>query len=76
MFEVFVVPAERKTNVDGLVLRSGAMMQYAEWLLKNGNSTYVEKSLWPVNQLDLDYARHLLEGIEVGQLPSVPFSFS
>jgi glucoamylase len=31
------------------------MMQYAEWLLKNGNSTYVEKSLWPVIQLDLDY---------------------
>jgi len=40
---------------DGPALRASAMMQYAEWLLKNGNSTYVERSLWPVIQLDLDY---------------------
>ena len=31
------------------------MMQYAEWLLKTGNSSYVERSLWPIIQLDLDY---------------------
>ena len=30
-------------------------MQYAGWLLENGNSTYVEKSLWPIIRLDLDY---------------------
>ena len=47
--------AERRTDVDGPALRASAMMQYAEWLLKNGNSTYVEKSLWPSIQLDLEY---------------------
>lgn len=46
--------AERRTNVDGPALRASAVMQYAEWLLKNGNSTYVER-LWSVIQLDLDY---------------------
>jgi glucoamylase len=30
-------------------------MQYAGWLLENGNGTYVEKSLWPIIRLDLDY---------------------
>ena len=30
-------------------------MQYASWLSVNGNSTYVEKSLWPIIRLDLDY---------------------
>lgn len=41
--------------VDGPALRASAMMQYAEWLLKTGNSSYVERSLWPIIQLDLDY---------------------
>ncbi|KAH9986639.1 Six-hairpin glycosidase-like protein [Russula vinacea] len=40
---------------DGPALRASAMMQYAEWLLKTGNSSYVERSLWPIIQLDLDY---------------------
>lgn len=30
-------------------------MQYAGWLLENENTTYVEKSLWPIIRLDLDY---------------------
>ncbi|KAH9047688.1 glycoside hydrolase family 15 protein [Lactarius hengduanensis] len=40
---------------DGPALRATALIQYAGWLWKNGNSTYVEKSLWPVIRLDLDY---------------------
>lgn len=40
---------------DGPALRATALMQYAGWLLENGNSSYVEKSLWPVIRLDLDY---------------------
>lgn len=41
--------------LDGPALRATALIQYAGWLLKNGNSTYVEKSLWPIIRLDLDY---------------------
>ena len=41
--------------LDGPALRATALMQYAGWLLENGNSTYVEKSLWPIIRLDLDY---------------------
>ncbi|KAI9443329.1 glycoside hydrolase family 15 protein [Lactarius indigo] len=40
---------------DGPALRATALIQYAGWLLRNGNSTYVEKSLWPIIRLDLDY---------------------
>lgn len=40
---------------DGPALRATALMQYAGWLLENGNGTYVEKSLWPIIRLDLDY---------------------
>ena len=45
----------RYCTADGPVLRATAMMQYAEWLLKTGNSSYVERSLWSIIQLDLDY---------------------
>ena len=47
--------APEDTNADGPALRASAMTQYAEWLLETGNSSYVERSLWPVIQLDLDY---------------------
>jgi len=48
------------------------MMQYAEWLLKNGNSTYVEKSLWPAIQLDLDYvATYWRESMSGNSRPSL-----
>ncbi|KAF8271977.1 Six-hairpin glycosidase-like protein [Lactarius quietus] len=40
---------------NGPALRATALIQYAGWLLKNGNLTYVEKSLWPIIRLDLDY---------------------
>ncbi|KAF8497932.1 hypothetical protein F5888DRAFT_1606131, partial [Russula emetica] len=52
----FSGPSATRTNVDGPALRASAKIQYAEWLLKNSNSTYVERSLWPVIQLDVDYA--------------------
>ncbi|KAI0270004.1 glucoamylase [Gloeopeniophorella convolvens] len=40
---------------DGPALRSTALMQYANWLLDSGNATYVQKTLWPIIELDLDY---------------------
>ena len=40
---------------DGPALRSTTLITYANWLLSNGNSTFVINSLWPVIKLDLDY---------------------
>ncbi|EIW58421.1 glucoamylase [Trametes versicolor FP-101664 SS1] len=40
---------------DGPALRSTAFISYANWLLDNGNTTYVTQTLWPVIKLDLDY---------------------
>jgi glucoamylase len=40
---------------DGPALRSTAVITYANWLIKNGNSSYVTNTLWPIIQLDLDY---------------------
>ncbi|OSD07483.1 carbohydrate-binding module family 20 protein [Trametes coccinea BRFM310] len=40
---------------DGPALRATAIIRYANWLLDNGNTTYVSNTLWPVIQLDLDY---------------------
>ncbi|KAH9080399.1 glucoamylase [Lactarius deliciosus] len=40
---------------DGPALRSTALITYANWLLSNGNSTFVTNTLWPVIKLDLDY---------------------
>jgi len=40
---------------DGPALRATTFITYANWLLKNGNSTYVTSQLWPAIKLDLDY---------------------
>ena len=40
---------------DGPALRSTALITYANWLLADGNSTFVSNTLWPIIQLDLDY---------------------
>ncbi|KAH9939214.1 glycoside hydrolase family 15 protein [Amylocystis lapponica] len=40
---------------DGPALRSTAIITYANWLLENGNSSFVTNTLWPILQLDLDY---------------------
>ncbi|THH20579.1 hypothetical protein EW146_g793 [Bondarzewia mesenterica] len=40
---------------DGPALRSTALISYANWLLDNGNTTYVSNILWPIIKLDLDY---------------------
>jgi glucoamylase len=56
---------------DGPALRATALMQYAGWLLENGNSTYVEKSLWPIIRLDLDYvAANWRQSTSVGSILS------
>lgn len=31
------------------------MITYGNWLLDQGNTTYVNKTLWPIVQLDLNY---------------------
>ncbi|KAJ3536836.1 hypothetical protein NM688_g6784 [Phlebia brevispora] len=40
---------------DGPALRSTAIITYANWLLDNGNTSYVTQTLWPVLELDLNY---------------------
>ncbi|KIJ62526.1 carbohydrate-binding module family 20 protein [Hydnomerulius pinastri MD-312] len=40
---------------DGPALRSTAIITYANWLIANGNTTYVTNTLWPIIKLDLDY---------------------
>ncbi|KAK0221592.1 glucoamylase [Armillaria fumosa] len=40
---------------DGPALRSTALITYANWLIANGNTSYVSSTLWPVIQLDLGY---------------------
>ncbi|KAI0771239.1 glucoamylase [Trametes elegans] len=40
---------------DGPPLRATAIINYANWLLDNSNTTYVTQTLWPVIKLDLDY---------------------
>jgi glucoamylase len=42
-------------DTDGPALRSTAIIAYANWLLENGNTTYVNDTLWPVIALDLQY---------------------
>lgn len=44
------------TNLlDGPALRATALITYANWLVKNSNSTFVKSKVWPVLKLDLDY---------------------
>ncbi|KAF6755775.1 glucoamylase [Ephemerocybe angulata] len=40
---------------DGPALRATALTQYSNWLIKNGNQSYVSQKVWPVIKLDLDY---------------------
>ncbi|KAF8906144.1 glucoamylase [Mucidula mucida] len=40
---------------DGPALRATAMITYSNWLLSQGNTSYVSDTLWPILQLDLDY---------------------
>ncbi|KAL5527654.1 hypothetical protein ACEPAG_6455 [Sanghuangporus baumii] len=40
---------------DGPALRATAIINYANYLLANDNSTHVTNTLWPILQLDLDY---------------------
>ncbi|KAF5360945.1 hypothetical protein D9756_004876 [Leucocoprinus leucothites] len=41
---------------DGPPLRSTALIQYANWLISNGNASYAIDKVWPVIKLDLDYS--------------------
>lgn len=40
---------------DGPALRATAIINYANWLIDDGNSSWVTNNLWPVIKLDLDY---------------------
>ncbi|OBZ68698.1 Glucoamylase [Grifola frondosa] len=40
---------------DGPALRATAIITYANWLLANGNASWVSNTLWPILELDLDY---------------------
>jgi hypothetical protein len=40
---------------DGPALRATALITYANWLIRNSNTTYVTSTVWPVIKLDLDY---------------------
>lgn len=41
---------------DGPPLRATALTAYANWLIKNGNASYVNQNVWPVIKRDLDYS--------------------
>lgn len=41
--------------LDGPALRATALITYANWLIKNSNTTFAESTLWPIIKLDLDY---------------------
>jgi glucoamylase len=41
--------------LDGPALRSTALITYANWLLDHNNASYVNESLWPIINLDLNY---------------------
>ena len=41
--------------LDGPALRATALMSYADWLMDNSNSSFVNSNIWPVVKLDLDY---------------------
>lgn len=40
---------------DGPALRATALSLYANWLADNGQTSKIEKSIWPVIEKDLDY---------------------
>ncbi|KAG6857730.1 hypothetical protein H0H87_004146 [Tephrocybe sp. NHM501043] len=40
---------------DGPALRANALITWANYLISQGNSSYVTGSLWPILKLDLDY---------------------
>ena len=42
-------------TLDGPALRATAIINYANWLIANGNSSWVTSKLWPIIKLDLDY---------------------
>ncbi|KAI0040041.1 glycoside hydrolase family 15 protein [Auriscalpium vulgare] len=50
----FTLPWGRPQR-DGPALRSTTMMAYGNWLLDHGNTSFVQTTLWPIIQLDLDY---------------------
>ncbi|KAF9645775.1 glucoamylase [Thelephora ganbajun] len=43
---------------DGPALRATTFILYANWLIANGNITWVTRNLWPVLKLDLDYVQN------------------
>ncbi|KAF9779650.1 glucoamylase [Thelephora terrestris] len=43
---------------DSPALRATTFMLYANYLIANGNTTWVTKNLWPVIKLDLDYVQN------------------
>ena len=36
-------------------MRATALITYANWLIQNGNTSFVTATLWPAIKLDLDY---------------------
>ncbi|KAJ3553980.1 hypothetical protein NM688_g3339 [Phlebia brevispora] len=40
---------------DGPALRATAIINYANWLIDHGNTSWVTNTLWPVIKLDLDF---------------------
>ncbi|KAG7445724.1 glucoamylase G2 [Guyanagaster necrorhizus] len=40
---------------DGPALRATALITYANWLIADGNTSYVSSTVWPVIELDLGY---------------------
>ena len=43
---------------DGPPLRATTFILYANWLIDNGNTSWVADNLWPIIKLDLDYVEN------------------
>jgi len=52
---LFYASGSTQRLLDGPALRSTALITYANWLLVQGNRSFVEDTMWPVIQRDLDY---------------------
>ena len=56
-FRYSVLQAQYRLLLDGPALRSTALITYSNWLLTQGNRSFVTETLWPIIQRDLEYIK-------------------
>jgi glucoamylase len=65
-----VLQAQYRPLLDGPALRSTTLITYSNWLLAQGNRSFVTETLWPVIQRDLDYIQSEWNQSTSVQLPN------